>query len=550
MAAEGMLARKPGRRHSVWPWVAGSLLLAMLALLAAADVALHRAQPILKARVIQTLGQRFGGRVELDTLDVSILRGLTHGLEVSGQGLRIFPPADVVAAGAKNPLIRVQTFEFHAGLMGLLITPMHVEQVHVQGLVVTIPPREVRVAQTQPHTAPVRKTRWPARMKIVVNEFICDESQLVLDTNRPNKEPKRFVLQHIVLHDVGPGLPLTFDATLINAIPKGQIHTTGSFGPWDVESPGDAAVDGRYTFDDVELNTIRGIGGRLSSSGSFRGRLNRIEAQGKAEVPNFSLDTANHPVPLRSDFTVIVDGLTGDTYLQPVHAVLGASAFQCVGKIVNVKGKGHIVDLVVDVPAGRIQDFLALAVKTEPVVMTGVVQTHARLSIPPGKVSVSRKMKLQAQFRLQQIHFVRPAVQQKVNMLSERASGRPEAATPDAPQVAGQMTGELKMNDATMDFSGLHYGVPGATIEMQGVYSLDGRTFDFFGKVRTEAKLSQMVASWWKSLLLQPVDKYFAKNGAGVEIPVKVTGTNGVPQFGLDFGRKPAQPQRQPAARH
>ena len=243
-------------------------------------------------------------------------------------------------------------------------------------------------------------------------------------------------------------------------------------------------------------------------------------------------------MPLHTQFTVIVDALTGDTYLQPVHAVLGASAFQCSGAIVNVKGKGHIVDLTVDVPAGRIQDFLALAVKTEPVVMTGVMQTHASLKIPPGKVSISQKMKLQARFRLQQIHFLRPAVQQKVNMLSERASGNPEAAKPGAPDVAGQMTGELKMSDAAMNFSGLQYAIPGASVDMQGVYSLDGRKFDFVGTAKTQARLSEMVATWWKSLLLKPVDRYFAKNGAGVEIPFKMTGANGEPHFGLDFGRK------------
>ena len=57
-----------------------------------------------------------------------------------------------------------------------------------------------------------------------------------------------------------------------------------------------------------------------------------------------------------------------------------------------------------------------------------------------------------------------------------------------------------------------------------------------YGEVRTHAKLSQMVSSWWKSLLLTPVDPFFAKHGAGVEVPVKVTGVNGDPKFGLDFG--------------
>jgi hypothetical protein len=45
-----------------------------------------------------------------------------------------------------------------------------------------------------------------------------------------------------------------------------------------------------------------------------------------------------------------------------------------------------------------------------------------------------------------------------------------------------------------------------------------------------------MVASWWKSWLLKPADPFFHKHGAGAEIPVKVTGTNTAPKFGLDMG--------------
>ena len=172
--------------------------------------------------------------------------------------------------------------------------------------------------------------------------------------------------------------------------------------------------------------------------------------------------------------------------------------------MVNVKGKGHIIDLDVNVPQGRIEDFLQLAVKTQPVVMTGVMQTRTKLHIRPGKESVSQKMSLKGEFRLNGIEFTRPAVQSKVDMLSARAKGHPDYKDTGL-DVEGQMTGEFAMDNGELKFSGLHYAMPGATVNLQGVYSLDGRKFDFFGKVRTEAKLSQMVSSWWKSLLLKPV---------------------------------------------
>jgi hypothetical protein len=510
-----------------------SLLISLVVLIVVGEIVIHRAAPILKGRVIQTLSDRFNSRVELDDLDVSIMRGL----EVTGKGLRIFPPDDVVAAGAKYPLIAIRSFQFHTGIVGLFVKPMHVGTVDAQGLSIHIPPREMRDPAVAAGQQAQKKPPHKYKIKIVVDEIVFDNSELVIGTSKPNKDPKRFVLKHIVMHDVGPTRPWPYDATLTNAIPKGDIHAVGTFGPWNTESPGDSGVTGRYTFDHADLNTIKGIGGMLSSVGTFNGQLDRIQAQGTASVPNFSLDTANHPVSLKTQFTVIVDGLTGDTYLQPVHAVLGSSAFTCTGAVVNVKGKGHIIDLDVNVPQGRIEDFLQLAVKTQPPVMTGVMQTRTKLHIRPGKESVSQKMSLKGEFRLNGIAFTRPAVQSKVDMLSARAEGHPDYKDTGM-DVAGQMTGEFKMDNGELTFSGLHYAIPGATVNLQGVYSLDGKKFDFYGKVRTEAKLSQMVSTWWKSLLLKPVDPFFAKNGAGVEVPVKVTGVNGDPKFGLDFGHK------------
>jgi hypothetical protein len=79
--------------------------------------------------------------------------------------------------------------------------------------------------------------------------------------------------------------------------------------------------------------------------------------------------------------------------------------------------------------------------------------------------------------------------------------------------------------------------MPGADVNLAGVYSLNGEQFEFTGKVRTKAQLSQMVASRWKSWMLKPVDPFFKKNGAGAEIPVKVSGTGSAPKFGLDLHR-------------
>jgi hypothetical protein len=504
------------------------LSLAAIAIAIAVYVALHRAGPILKGRVVQTLEAYFHGKVELDTFDVSIL----NGLQVSGTGLRIYAPDDVVAAGATAPILTVANFAFHASVRALFEHPTHVHTIRVSGLEIRIPPRQQRNAaqptEKKPHT-----------IEIAVDVIDCTDSRVIIVNGNPKKDPKDFEIRHIVLKNFGPGSPSNYEATLTNAIPKGEIHATGTFGPWNAESPGDSPLTGNYRFDNADLGTINGIGGTLASTGTFQGQLNHIAADGTARVPDFSLDSANHPMPLSTTFHVVVDGLTGDTYLQPVHATLGRSAFTCTGSVVNIKGVGHTIDLDIHVPQGHVEDFLQLAVKTRPVVMTAVLGMNTHLHIRPGKESVTHKLSLEkGTFTLSNLHFTNPKTQDKVDELSARAQARPEDAHAGAADVLSHMTGNFTLAGAKLNIPTLDYQLPGAKVALTGVYSLDGEQFEFAGKIRTEARLSQMIQPGWKSKLLKLADPFFAKNGAGAEIPVKISGTKEAPHFGLDFGGK------------
>ena len=306
-----------------------------------ARLVVRHAGPIVKKRMIETLSERFNCRTELDSVDVSV----AHGIEVTGAGLRLFPPAGMDSADAGKPLIAIDRFTFHAGLLGVFFTPMHVRLVTVSGMAIEIPPRK---AAGESSAASSRPRKMP-RPKIVVDEIACDDSRLVIDSNRPDKDPKIFELHHIVLDAVGSGQPWKFDAVLTNALPKGDIKANGTFGPWNTESPGDSSLAGHYTFEHADLGTIRGIGGTLHSKGEFRGQLDKIEVEGTTETPDFSLDIAGHPLPLETQFHAIVDGTTGDTYLQPVKAKLRDSNFTTSGAVIGVKGKGHRIELDVDI---------------------------------------------------------------------------------------------------------------------------------------------------------------------------------------------------------
>jgi hypothetical protein len=516
---------KPSRHgRRLWKWLGISALLSALVLAVVATLVLRHAGPILKGRVVETLSERFHSNVALDTLEVSFL----HGIEVTGSGLRIAPPDDVVAAGDKFPLIAVRSFSFHAPLRELFIKPTHVTRVRVSGLVIHVPPNQQR-AQSQ-----TRRKHFKEKTR--VDEIECDDSTVFIDTVKAGKDPRIFLLQHVELHNLGRDRPWPYDATLINPLPRGLIHASGSFGPWSTESPGESHVDGHYTFDHADLNTIHGLGGLLSSTGAFDGQLNRIVVDGITDTPNFSLDSANHAVPLHTQFHAIVDGISGDTYLQPVIARLGRSDFTCTGAVVYTAGQGHTIDVQADIPAGQIRDFLSLAVRTQPPLVEGMVSTRTTLHIVSGSQSVTHRLSLRGSFQLTRLHFTRPKVQDQIDFLSQRAQGHPEQAHAGAPDVPSRMNGALVLHNGRIDFSRIDYALPGATVNLSGVYTLDGRTFNFHGKVRTQARLSQMVASRWKSWLLKGVDPFFHKNGAGAEIPVKITGTESAPKFGLDFG--------------
>jgi hypothetical protein len=144
---------------------------------------------------------------------------------------------------------------------------------------------------------------------------------------------------------------------------------------------------------------------------------------------------------------------------------------------------------------------------------------------------------LHGSFTLTGIHFTNPGVQDKIDMLSLRAQGEPAEARPAATHVDSHLQGAFSLVEGVIQLSNLAYVLPGARVNLEGAYSLDGQQFDFHGKVLTEASLSQMVSSPWLSFLLKAVSPFFKRQGGGAEIPVRISGTRSEPKFGLDVLR-------------
>ena len=501
----------------------------VLAFIIFLSVLAHHAEPMLRARVIETLSTRFHSRVELAGLQVSVAQGLV----VSGTGVRICGQSDPnIHREGIQPLIGVDEFRFSVGVLSLLHSPMHIRTVYLKGLQLNIPPKEDREQF---------RSLGPkdGRIKIVVDEFRSEHAELVINTVRPDRLPLEFEIHDLVMKDIGPDRPLSFTATLVNPKPVGDIVSKGEFGPFNPDDPRATPVRGEYSFSHADLGTLKGIAGTLSSTGRYDGALGKIVVDGQTDTPDFRLNISGRPVPLKTTFHAIVDGASGDTYLQPVNATILSTALTATGFVVkSAAPKGHHILLDVSIAGGKIEDLLRLAVRTDPPVMTGKIHLRTRLDLPPGADDLADRLSLKGRFQLTGAHFSNEKIQARVDALSMRSQGKPKLAKDGIPDnVPSRMESDFTLRKSVVNLPNMFFRIPGTEVGMAGDYSLDGNTFDFHGRARFDATLSKMMGGW-KSVLLKPVDPFFRKHGAGAELPIKITGTRSEPHFGLDLGHK------------
>jgi hypothetical protein len=510
-------------------WIGGIALALLVVILVCIRIAMIRAQPILRTRVIETLSTRFKSRVELAQLHVWI----AGGVHVEGRGLKIYGANDPNPwQDGVQPLLSIGEFRFQTGLRDLFREPMHVDTIFVDELTMNIPPKNDRQQMSS-------MRRRGGKMSITVDHFLCTDTKIIINTMRPNKPPLLFDIAGLHLKDIGPGLPLRFEATLLNPRPVGDIQSTGLFGPLNEQSPRDSAVQGTYFFSNADLGTLKGLGGILSSKGDYSGTLGRIEVQGVTDTPDFQVAVSGHRVPLHTEFHAIVDGTDGDTYLDPVKARVLHSSFTARGKVIRVTNpNGHEIELHVVLGKATIEDLLTLGVRTDPPIMSGVVGMSTALNLSPGQGDITDRLRLNGTFHVADGHFSNDKLQNRIDGLSLRGLGKPKLiGKEEEATVPTELRGTFNLQRGMLSFSLLHFQVPGTHADMTGQYSLDGNTFDFHGRLRMDATLSHMTTGW-KSILLKPVDPFFRKNGAGTEVPIKITGTRSEPHFGLDFNHK------------
>ncbi len=502
----------------------------LIAIVAAVILSLgSRAAPHVRDQVVASVNERFQAGVSLDAFQVNVF----PRPEVTGSGLAVswHGRSDV------PPLIRMGSFGASAGLFGLLGTPVRLRTVHLDRMEIHIPPGGIkRAASASPTVSEsASESQQPSRTRLTIGEIIASAAQLQIASKEPGKLPRVFDIHDLHIYDYGEKDGANFRASLTNPKPEGRIETTGVFGPWQSQEPRTTPVRGSYKFTNADMNTIKGLAGTLSSQGEYGGVLERIEVNGETDTPDFSIDIAGQPVPLKTRFKAIVDGTNGNTYLEEVNATLAESHILAKGAVVrteDVKGRHVGLDIVID--QARIEDLLKLAVKGAKSPLTGGIRLKTKFTLPAGDTDVIRRLRLAGEFVLDKARFTDFDVQKKINTLSQK--GRGDDTLEAGESVVSALRGRFQLNNATLSFPNLTFAVPGAIVQLAGTYDLSNQGLDFTGQLLLDANLSE-TTSGVKAVLATIAQPLFRRKGGGTRIPIKVGGTRSKPTFGLDVKR-------------
>ena len=493
-------------------------------------------EPMVRDEAILYLRTRFHCDVQLKTLHVHLPRLSTLALllrhekgariRVEGEGLSM--RLATAPAGAP-PLFTMRRFGFALDLNALRAPQKTVDSVTIDGLEINVPPRQGRPRQ---QTSGVSAGQPPANPNVIIKDVKILNASLVLLPRDPARKPMRFRIADLRLTSVGVDSPMRYDATLAIPKPPGEVHSQGSFGPWEADDPGSTQLAGNYTFSNADLGIFNGIAGILNSTGRFDGTLGAVHATGEARVPDFRLKMTGHPVPLWTRFDCLVDGTNGNTVLEPVHARLGSTAFTTTGAVIRHEEYGQrSIDLKVNMPDGDMRDLLHLATK-QPPFMEGRLNLKSSIAIPPLTARVKEKLVLDGTFELNDAHFLESHIQQQLDTLSRKGQGQP--TNQSIGDVLSNMGGSFRLDNQVMTFRALSFAVPGADVDLTGSYDMDHDAIDFHGTLKLRAKVSE-TQTGWKRWALKPVDPFFAKNGAGTFLRIRVDGTSKQPHFGLDY---------------
>jgi hypothetical protein len=296
-------------------------------------------------------------------------------------------------------------------------------------------------------------------------------------------------------------------------------------------------MSGFYTFDKANLAIFHGISGVLSSKGKFTGAVRLAKTDGTIDVRDFHVDGSSHTEHLAARFQADVDAENGDVSLESVESRVHRTTILSKGDVATQPGqKGKTVGLDMGVSSGRIEDLLLLFTSQKQASMTGAMQFHAKIQLPPGP-GFLKKLRLTGDFGVSGGQFTNSKVQEPLNELSGSAAGESRRQEREDPQTAlSNLKGHVEAQNGIATLTGVSFAIPGGTTRMRGTFNLLNRALDFQGILETDGKLAD-ATSGFKALVVKAITPFMKKNRI-TTVPFTIKGTSAHPEFGLDLTAK------------
>jgi hypothetical protein len=433
------------------------------------------------------------------------------------------------------PVVTIQKVTIQANYHDLLLRPGYVYRIVLEGLKVSVPADQSEESSEDQRAGSPPQDSVSSNSSVRLGEVYTKDA--VLEVATKSDGPLRFEIHQLRLKSITSSSPMSYDLSMRNARPPGEIHSRGKLGPWDSQHLDNVPLSGTYTFEQADLGVFDGIAGMLAATGEFYGALGRIETQGTTDTPNFQVTRSPHTVPLKTKFSATVDGTGGDTVLHSVDVLLLRTFLHVTGSVASKPGQpGKTTALSVTARDGHVDDLLQLFVRDGKAPMRGSIDFQAHVVWRPGDQSFLKRVALQGNFAIEQAQWEKPERQANVNDLSQRASGGKEKDKKDAtaPEVTAEVKGRVELSGGIARFHDTSFTVPGAEATMNGSFNLENSKIDFHGDLKTEASLSKE-SSGIKAVLLKPLDPLFKRKRAGAVVPVEMTGSYNAPHFGLSL---------------
>lgn len=430
-----------------------------------------------------------------------------------------FPPGcvaeDVVfqREGSDHPLITVRRLTIRSYLGGMVHG--HVSLIRAEGMHVILSGSAFRSGNPQGHQR-------------TIDRLVADDA--VLELPRKSAEGSmRFVFHRFMMKNLSGDGPVSFSAVFENPMPRGVIQTEGRFGPWNDSHPDEMPVEGKYSLENADMSVFGGVGGNVSSTGSFQGTFKNLAVVGKAKMPELEVTKTGHGLPLNVRFEAEVNAAHGDVILHQVEGNYGRNDIAAQGKIGRGPSGKRSAVLDLRCQHGRIEDVFFPFIHAPKPPLTGDVAFRMKVTIPSGHEKFEEKVQVRSDFEIQNARFTHTNTQEHLNKIAE------EPGQKNPTETVADFRGTVTLDRGVAHFSYLSVHDQGAVATFRGSYNLLDEHVNMHGQLKTATSLTKTTNGGVSAVFAKVLEPFFKKKPHETVVPVKIGGTYEHPSFGLNM---------------